>query len=80
MVARRGGKCARCGWIPRTELEQVALDFHHLDASSKAFDLSGAKIASLNRRAEIQAEADKCILLCAICHRIHHAEANDLKR
>jgi len=61
-----GGKCVDCGL---TE-PQIAFDFHHvIPGSSK-------KIQKLINRGVpfpvIALELDKCILLCAICHRIRH--------
>lgn len=48
-----------------------ALDFHHLDPTQKIFGLS---VKGLTRSWEkIRNEIDKCILLCANCHREIHA-------
>ena len=57
-----GGKCIKCGYDECVE----ALDFHHLDASSKEFSISG----NFNRSWDsIRLELDKCAILCARCHR-----------
>lgn len=42
-----------------------ALGFHHLDPSKKDFGIGGAHSRSW---AVIQAELDKCILVCSNCH------------
>lgn len=57
--------CIICG-----ETETVCLDFHHLDPSQKDF-----KVSSLNNKGlkTILAEVDKCVILCANCHRKFHA-------
>ena len=62
-----GGKCKACGYSKCFE----ALDFHHLDPSTKIAgvpELIGCW--SLTKARE---EANKCILLCANCHREFHA-------
>ena len=45
-----------------------ALEFHHLDPKEKDFSIS-TNIKSLDL---IKKELDKCILLCANCHREEH--------
>ena len=61
-----GGVCLDCGLDD--SVIQV-YDFHHLDPSEKDFTLG-----KVNRSFEsIKAELDKCILLCANCHRRKHA-------
>lgn len=67
LVESRGGKCQICGYSRCL----VALDFHHIDESTKVFDLSQR---SLTRSWEkIQVELKKCALVCANCHREIHA-------
>lgn len=60
-----GGKCQDCGLI---DLPCV-FDFHHLDPAKKeiAFGSRGGK--SFER---LKSELDKCVLLCANCHRKRH--------
>lgn len=61
-----GGCCAICGY----DKCQGALEFHHLDPEEKDFALSqNANIATEKALNEIQ----KCILVCANCHREIHA-------
>ena len=64
-VEYKGGKCEKCGY--NTNIK--ALDFHHLDPSQKDFTISTQKNTSLDR---LKPELDKCILLCANCHREQH--------
>lgn len=54
-----------CGYSKCIE----ALEFHHLDPTEKEFEIS-------DRRSweALTAELDKCILLCANCHREYHSE------
>ena len=62
LVAEAGGECALCGYSRCL----AALQFHHLDRSSKAFPLS---LRGVTRSLEkVRAEAQKCALLCANCH------------
>lgn len=66
------GDCARCGWEPATDMEWVVLDFHHRNRSDKHLSMTFA-IRSPSMEKAI-AEARKCDLLCANCHRIVEAE------
>jgi hypothetical protein len=52
----------------------AALEFHHRDATSKDFGV-GNFDGSLSR---LLAEAQKCDLLCASCHRLRHAKADEI--
>jgi hypothetical protein len=65
LVAAYGGRCVDCGYSTCTE----ALQFHHRDPSTKDFRL-GQFNGSLAR---LIAEAAKCDLVCANCHRVRHA-------
>ena len=62
-VEYKGGKCVCCGYSKYVGV----LDFHHLDPSLKDFSI-GAKGYTRSWE-KIQAELDKCILVCANCHR-----------
>lgn len=65
-VAYLGGVCNDCG------LESphgCVYDFHHLDPTKKDFSFSSVPFKPLNK---IKDELDKCVLLCANCHRIRH--------
>jgi 5-methylcytosine-specific restriction endonuclease McrA len=64
LVASRGGRCEVCGYTGTT----AALEFHHRDPRSKEFTLSRASAAGVR----VWAEAAKCDLLCANCHRRRH--------
>ena len=59
--------CSRCGYREHP----AALDFHHRDPRGKTATIS--KLASWERgdpEQSITAEIEKCVLLCANCHRI----------
>jgi hypothetical protein len=65
-----GGQCVDCGI--RSDYPDI-FDFHHLLPDEKT-----AKIARLldttKSWEKVCVELDKCVLLCANCHRIRHAE------
>lgn len=52
------------------ENEPCCLDFHHLDPSTKKFNISVSYRRSTKKFLD---ELDKCIVLCANCHRKLHA-------
>jgi 5-methylcytosine-specific restriction endonuclease McrA len=62
LVEEAGGKCKACGY----DRYLGALQFHHLDPSTKSFSLS--RRGCTRAFAELKAEAAKCVLLCANCH------------
>jgi len=59
-------KCCVCG-----EGRSACLDFHHKDPSQKSFGLGNIKGQGISL---VKAEVAKCIVICANCHRILHAE------
>jgi transposase-like protein len=62
LVAEFGGACRLCGFAAY----DGALQFHHVDPTTKAFQLGGR---GLPRSLEaLRREARKCVLLCANCH------------
>lgn len=65
MIAHKGGKCERCGYNKCTQ----ALDFHHPDPKIKDAHYAGIATWSIDKA---KREVDKCILLCANCHREEH--------
>ena len=70
-VQYKGGKCERCGYNKCLG----ALEFHHKNPEEKEFSLSNKK-----KRFEIlKIELDKCLLVCANCHREIHEELVNVK-
>ena len=63
-IEYKGGKCERCGLVD----EPCVYDFHHLNPNEKEFSF-GKRNLSFDK---IKDELDKCILLCANCHRKEH--------
>jgi 5-methylcytosine-specific restriction endonuclease McrA len=66
-VQYKGGQCTICGY----KSEITALEFHHLDETKKDFGLSQRGLTRSWSR--IREELDKCILVCANCHREIHS-------
>src|ERR1044071_4011141 len=63
----KGGCCQVCGYDRCME----ALEFHHLDPTQKDFGISSKGYARSWER--VKQETEKCLLLCANCHREFHA-------
>jgi transposase len=62
LVDEAGGKCVLCGYARCHR----ALEFHHLDPTTKEFQL--AQRGRTRSIAKLRAEASKCVLLCSNCH------------
>ncbi len=58
-----GGSCVCCGYNEHPGV----LDFHHVDPATKEFGISDKGMTRSWEK--IKAELDKCILVCANCHR-----------
>lgn len=66
-IQYKGGQCIFCGYFKYAG----ALELHHIDPKKKDFSLS---VRGLTRSWDrIQKELNKCILVCANCHREIHA-------
>ena len=64
-------KCVQCGFS-----HPDALDFHHLNPDEKESAISVLKLKKPTEQSieKFKQELDKCIVLCANCHRILHAK------
>lgn len=65
LITYKGGACLLCGY----NKFQGALEFHHVVPNSKEFNISGFHSRSIEILIH---EVDKCVLLCANCHREIH--------
>jgi hypothetical protein len=65
-IEYRGGKCERCGFDDLSILD--LFDFHHLEDKKEIM----SKMFGRRGWEAIKQEADKCVLLCAVCHRKEH--------
>ena len=65
-IEYKGGKCELCGYSRCRE----ALEFHHSDNNKKEF---GVAAKGYTRSwMKVREEIEKCLLLCANCHREVH--------
>lgn len=71
-VEYKGGKCEACGYSKCI----AALEFHHQDPTQKDLQVSGA--GNYRKWEVIRPEVDKCLLLCANCHREEHDRLHKL--
>lgn len=65
-LIHKGNKCYFCGY----KRYEGALEFHHIDEKTKKFGLSEKGMT--RSWAKTKEELNKCILLCANCHRELH--------
>jgi hypothetical protein len=66
IIEYKGGACMICGY----KKYAGAFDLHHIDETKKEFGLSTRGLTRSWER--LKAEADKCALVCANCHREIH--------
>mgnify|MGYP001596106795 CR=1 FL=1 len=59
----KGGKCQICGY----SRYQGALDLHHIDPNAKSFGIGDKGYTRSWEK--VKEELDKCVLVCANCHR-----------
>lgn len=71
-VDSRKSPCIVCGWF----IDPCGIDFHHLDPSEKSFRVSHNL---KGKREDTDKEIEKCVCLCACCHRLVHKGIIDLK-
>jgi hypothetical protein len=62
-IKYKNSKCALCGY----DRCIYSLEFHHIDSDLKKFTIAHA--AYQRKWSEVLDELDKCVLLCANCHR-----------
>ena len=69
-ILSHGGKCEICGYNKNI----AALEFHHKNPDEKEFQIDARKFANCDIH-KLEKELDKCMILCANCHReIHNPE------
>lgn len=67
-IEYKGGKCEKCGY----DKCKWVFDFHHLNPEEKDFGISRYSVLAWEK---VKKELDKCIMLCANCHRELHYNA-----
>ena len=65
-IKHLGGKCIRCGYSKYPEV----LEFHHKNPKEKGFGIS--RKGHCRSWEKVKTEIEKCLLLCANCHREIH--------
>ena len=68
-ISYKGGKCSICGYEKCPE----AMEFHHPEPTKKDFGISSKGYT--RGWEKVKKELDKCVMLCANCHREVHANA-----
>ena len=64
----KGNKCSKCGYNKCIQ----ALELHHKNPEEKEFTINNAIMVKNYKFKNIKKEVDKCILVCANCHREIH--------
>lgn len=67
-IEYKGGECVDCH-LSHPQYPAAIFEFHHLDPNQKDTDWTKLRLTSWEK---IKTELDKCVLLCANCHRIRH--------
>jgi predicted HNH restriction endonuclease len=67
LIEYKGGKCEICGY----DKNIATLDFHHINPDEKSFQLDSRHLSNTHIEKLLQ-EVNKCMLLCANCHREIH--------
>lgn len=70
-ISYLGGQCEDCN-LHISNSHYAVFEFHHRDSAKKDADWSKLRLMSVTA---IHSELAKCVLLCANCHRIRHANA-----
>lgn len=70
----KGGKCSICGYKKCAK----ALEFHHVRTEGKDFGISEKGYTRSWKK--VREELDKCVLICANCHRELHENLTQLPR
>jgi GH18 family chitinase len=73
-IEYKGGKCLICSY----NRFQGALELHHVDSKKKEFAIGDKGYTRSWEK--VKAELDKCVLLCANCHREVGAGVQQLPR
>ena len=67
-----GGGCKMCGYNKNIS----ALEFHHIESKDKDFHFGSTNTTNIDK---IRLELNKCILVCANCHREIHYPYNNIE-
>lgn len=67
LIEYKGGKCIKCNYNKCSS----SLTFHHIDSTNKLFTIDNRTCNGYAYK-RLLAEADKCVLLCHVCHQESH--------
>lgn len=67
-IEYKGNQCIDCH-LHIKDSHYAVFEFHHIDPTQKDYQWTKLRLRSIN---SITKELDKCVLLCANCHRIRH--------
>lgn len=70
ILKRRGLKCVNCG-VKYDGENAPMFDLHHVSQKDKLFEVNGKSVQNYAVE-KVLIEADKCVILCSNCHRLHH--------
>ncbi len=73
-IKYKGGKCVLCGYKKCIQ----ALEFHHIKSAGKDFGISDKGYTRSWER--VKKEIDKCVLICANCHKELHVGTTQLSK
>lgn len=71
-IQYKGNECTDCK-LHISNTHYAVFEFHHLNPNEKDYNWTKLRLKSIEA---IYAELDKCVLLCANCHRIRHSSFN----
>ena len=66
-----GYSCWKCDYDKGEQATSI-LEFHHVDPTKKSFELPMRKLMGKKWK-DVWKEMQKCVSLCCLCHREHHA-------
>lgn len=67
LAAERGNRCHCC----QKQFHPAAMDWHHIGPKKLAVSTMITQCRSLDT---IRNEIAQCVLVCCVCHRLHHAK------
>ena len=70
IIQEAGEECVGCG-VKATQSNMCIFDFHHVDKTTKKEKISKLLVDGKPLNV-VREEAEKCVLFCACCHRLHH--------
>ena len=70
LLVTYGSKCTECG-LSYNGSNACCFDFHHINPKNKEFNVNAATFNKYSKE-KVFKEAEKCVILCANCHRLHH--------